>query len=99
MQQSEKQLRHPSSEEQEPAEKIQATRKGKRAWKKAPVKVPSKTQTARKPTGKRPFEDLAQTNMPPPATGNVNRELRSMLTVLTSGSNTSVCLTLDVKIT
>ena len=59
-----------SSEEEEPAEKIQVTKKGIKVTQKAPVKVPSKTQTARKPRGKRPLEDPAQSVMPPPARVN-----------------------------
>ena len=49
-----------SIEEEEKAEKIKVTKEGAKRSQKAPVKVPSKTQTARKPRGKRPLEDPAQ---------------------------------------
>ena len=45
-----------SMEEQEPAEKIKAMKKGKITTEEAPVKVPSKTQTASKPRAKRLLE-------------------------------------------
>ena len=61
------------------------------------MKVPSKTQTARKPRGKRPLEDLAQSSMPRPATGKVNRERCSVLSVSTSASNTSVGANVSTK--
>ena len=46
-----------SSSEEEQPEKIKVTKKGKKARQKAPVKVPSKSQTASKPKGNRPLEN------------------------------------------
>ena len=62
---------------------------------KAPVKVPSKTQTAWKPIGKRPLEDSAQSVMPPPA--SANRARHPVLQVSTSASNTSVGANVSTK--
>ena len=72
------------------------TRKGKKATQRAPAKVPYKTQTASKPRRKRSLQDPAQSSMPPPATGKVNRARRSML-VSTSASNTSVGANVSTK--
>ena len=86
-----------SSEEQQPAEKIKATKKGKKATRKAPAKVPSKTQSAGKPRGKRSLDDVAQTSMPPPATGTVKWGRRSVLEASTSASKTSVGANVSIK--
>ena len=48
-----------SSEEHEPPEKSIGTKKGIQATKKAPVKVPSKKQSAGKAGGKRSLEHAA----------------------------------------
>ena len=86
-----------SEEEVEPAEKIQATKKCKKATQKVSEKVPSKKQTARKSRGKRSLDDSAPSSMPPPATGNVSRTRGSVLPVSTSASNTSVGANVSIK--
>ena len=57
---------------------------------KAPVKVPSKTQTASKDRGNRRLEKPPQSAMPAPTRGKVNRARRSVWPGSTIASNPRV---------